>query len=124
MKGQNRDDGLAEQELDNLRQHYIEELNRHVLHALYAGSGEVEWFFNGQKVHFEELSNFNAFLSKICEQIYPDTPVFRNELVNRHKLPGAISMARRNLLQALLERWRQADLGFPSDKFPPEKTIY
>ena len=124
VSGKNRDDRVAAQELDNLRQHYIEELNRHVLHALYAGSGEVEWFFNGQKVHFEELSKFNAFLSKICEQIYPDTPEFRNELVNRHKLSGAISMARRNFLQALLERWMQADLGFPSDKFPPEKTIY
>ena len=48
----------------------------------------------------------------------------RNELFNRHKLSGTISSARKNYLSALIEHNTKEDLGFPPDKFPPEKTIY
>jgi hypothetical protein len=118
------EDRIAVQELKNLKNHQIEELNRHVLDRLYVNSDDVMWVFAGNEIEIKSHADLNARLSRICEQVYCKTPLFRNELVNRHKLSGAISTARRNFIRALLDHWTEEDLGFPNEKFPPEKTIY
>jgi len=115
----NPDDRVAAEELKMLKTHQIEELNHCVLRNLYEKNDDVAWVFAGETVEFT-----NSFLSQICEHIYSETPIFQNELINRENLSGAISTARRNFMKALIESWREEDLGFPKDKFPPEKTIY
>ena len=47
-----------------------------------------------------------------------------NELFNRHKLSGTITAARKSYLTYLTEHYSENGMGFPEDKFPPEKTIY
>ena len=47
-----------------------------------------------------------------------------NELFNKHKLSGTITASRKSYLSNLIEHHTEEDLGFPADKFPPEKTIY
>ena len=47
-----------------------------------------------------------------------------NELFNKHKLSGTITAARKSYLTNLIEHSTEENLGFPEDKFPPEKTIY
>jgi hypothetical protein len=121
---QNSEDRVAVEELQHLRAHQIEELNHYVLHHLYAASDDLIWVFNGKIVPVRSIAEFNTLLSDICEQIYDQTPIFRNELVNRYKLSGAISMARRNFIQAFTDHWDKTDIGFSDEKFPPEKTIY
>lgn len=118
------DDRVAVEELTVLRDHQQEELNQHVLHHLYTKSDDVVWIFRGKTLPIASLAEFNATLSAICREIYIDTPIFRNELVNRHKLSGAISTARKNYIKALTEHWHEEDLGFSKRKFPAEKTIY
>ena len=120
----NQEDLIAVQELRALNAHQTDELNQYVLSHLYESSHDVTWVFAGDIVQLKNVSAFNTLLSTICERAYPQTPIFRNELVNRHKLPAVISTARRNFIRALTERWMDADLGFPKDNFPPEKTIY
>ena len=120
----NQEDRVAVQELKALKAHQTDELNRYVLSHLYENSQDVTWVFAGDILRIKNVSAFNALLSKICERVYPDTPMFRNELVNRHKLPSVISTARRNLMRALTERWMNEDIGFSKEGFPPEKTIY
>ena len=63
-------------------------------------------------------------LSDICNIIYSDTPVFHNELINREKLPAAISIARKNLLKNLFENWDKEDLSYSKESFPSYKTNY
>ena len=63
-------------------------------------------------------------LEKVCDEIYCETPVMNNALFNRHKLSSAITSARRSYLSNLIDHYTEDDLGFPEDKFPPEKTIY
>ena len=60
----------------------------------------------------------------ICDQVYCDTPVYINEMVNKHKPSSAISTARVNFLTHLLYNSSEPNLGFEDGKFPPEKTIY
>lgn len=118
------DDRVAERELRNMLQFQKQELNQCVLNNLYRDTDEVVWIFQGQEIRIDSRSRFNNLLSEICEETYPGTPIFKNELINREKLPSAISKARKNLLDALINRWDQEDLGFQKDAFPPEKTIY
>ena len=116
------EDRVALRELSNLRAHLRERLSNTVLNRMY--SEDVVWVYKGKRVGLANRSEFNRFLSRICEEVYRATPVFRNELVNRHKLSSSITIARRNFFEALLNNWTQEDLGFPKDKFPAEKTIY
>ena len=115
----NMEDRIAVEELKILKAHLIEELNHHVIHNLYGKNDDVTWVFVGEIVKFT-----NSFLSQICGRIYSETPKCRNELINRQNVSGAISTARRNFMKALTECWTEENLGFPKDKFPPEKTIY
>ncbi len=118
------DDHVAERELRNMLEFRRQELNYCVLDNLYQDTQDVIWIYGGQKFRVDSRFRFNQLLSEICQQIYSDTPVFKNELINRERLPSTLSKARRNLIEQLINNWEQEDLGFGQDEFPPEKTIY
>ena len=46
------------------------------------------------------------------------------ELINKHKVSGAINSARKSYFNRLVNNWNEKDLGYPDDKFPSDKTIY
>jgi len=117
-------DKVAVKELDNILQHQIRLLNHYVLGNLFSDTSSVIWFFDGEIVKLSNSKIFNRFLSEICRQIYTRVPVYRNEMVNKTKLSGAIASAKRNFLIALTEKSNEKDLGFDDKRFPPEKTIY
>jgi len=118
------DDRVAQRELKSIKENEITKLNELVIDSLYKRESNITWIFNGEICKVESQRDFSKLLSEICDEIYSATPTFSNELLNREKLPGSITVARKNLLSALLEKWSQEDLGFPKENFPPEKTIY
>ncbi len=118
------EDRVAQRELANIQQHQEALLYHYILHNLFEGSQEVIWIFGGQEVSVHSKKQFNTLLSTICENVYPYTPVFRSELVNRSKLSSQIHTAKRTFFKHLVRHWGEEDLGFEKDKFPPEKTIY
>jgi len=118
------EDRVAQRELANIRQHQEALLNHYILHNLFTSSQEVVWIFSGEEVSIQSKKDFNTQLSAICEAIYPDTPMFRSELVNRHKLSSQIHTAKRVFFKHLVYHWGEENLGFDKEKFPPEKTIY
>jgi len=120
----NIDDLIAVQELENILRHYRSLLNHFVLDSLYSGDGSVKWFFNGEQVQIKSQREFNHYLSSICYSVYKYTPTFKNEMVNKTKLSGSISLARKNLITQLLKEELDSDLGLDNQKFPPEKTIF
>ena len=63
-------------------------------------------------------------ISQVCQIIYNATPIYKNELVNRHKISSSIGTAKKNYFNALARNWDKENLGFENSKFPPEKTIY
>lgn len=118
------DDRVAERELRNLLEFQKQELNQYVLKTLYINNDDIVWIFKGKKISIKSRTQFNSVLSDICKQVYFKTPVLKNELINREKLPSAISKALNNMLNALINHLDQEDIGFSKDEFPPEKTIY
>jgi len=119
---EDENDRVAKRELNiiiksnkNLLQHYV-------MDSLY--STKVSWFDNGAPVRINSGQQFNQALSNIVQRAYPDTPTLHSELINRHKVSGSISAARKNFWNALVNSYQEEDLGFPNNKWPAEKTIY
>ena len=108
--------------LSQERQYALELLESATSRDLY-NPGNT-WIFGGEKVVIESPINLYTTVSIVCDKIYYKTPCFDNELINRNVLSSPIVTARRTLLGQLLEKNTETDLGYPSDKFPPDKAIY
>ena len=117
---ENRDDKVAVRELENIMRAQQALLNHRILNI----NKEVVWVFQGKEHVINTKKEFNKFLSKICETVYYQAPIFTNELVNKHKMSSQIYKAKKDFFKALTDHWDKPDLNFPTDKFPPEKTIY
>ncbi|WP_148038913.1 hypothetical protein [Proteiniphilum sp. X52] len=123
VKRQYPSDKVAQREIDKMLVRYKKTLNELVFEGLFDNNKTV-WLCNGSTAHIQSHKQLNRQLSDICDWAYPATPVFRNEMVNKGKLSGAMQPARRNLIKALVSNFDKPNLGFPDEKFPPEKTIY
>ena len=116
------DDKFAKIELDSIVKSQKALLNYYVLDSLY--SKNIKWVFNGEKVEIGSKQTLNKRLSLICSEIYPHAPKINMELINKHKVSGAISSARKLYFEHLVNNWAEKDLGYPQNKFPADKTIY
>lgn len=121
---ENKDDKVAKRELENIVESQIRLLNHYITDSIYSGSEEVKWYFNGEEKIIADKKDFNKLLSQVCSIVYDATPIFKNELVNKHKISSSIHTAKKNYFKALANSWDEENLGFEDSKFPPEKTIY
>lgn len=121
---ENTDDKVAVTELKNIVVHQRNLLNHKILNSFFSNRTSVIWIFNGVEKELKSQKEFNSFLSEICKTVYHKTPYFNNELVNKHKISTSIHTAKRRYFNALANDWDMPQLGFDTDKFPPEKTIY
>ena len=85
-------------------------------------STPCQWFHKGDRVTIASQRERNEYLSNICDAVYHATPFIRNELINRRKISGAVTTARRKLIQAMLENADQKDLGITG--YPAEMSVY
>ena len=115
-------DKFAIKELKSIEKSQKALLNHYVLDSLY--SDKIDWFFGGKKINFSNKQKLNTFLSDICFKVYPDTPNINMELINKHKVSGAINSARKLYFERLVNHWSEEDLNYPQDKFPADKTVY
>ena len=121
---ENKEDKVAKRELENIADSQKRLLNHYITDSIYSGSKDVKWFFEGEEIKIADKKDFNKLLSQVCFRVYNATPVFKNELVNKHKISASIHSAKRSYFKALANNWDKDNLGFDESKFPPEKTIY
>jgi hypothetical protein len=121
---ENLEDKVAVRELNTIVSHLRNLLNHKILNNFHNNSKDVVWVFKGEEIKINSKKEFNKQLSKICEMVFPYSPYFNNELVNKFKISTSIHTAKRNYFKALSNDYAKANLGFADDKFPPEKTIY
>lgn len=117
------DDKIVQRELADMFNHHVDKLNSVFINELY-NSNYISWYYNGKIIKIDSQKALNKFLSNICEDIYNGTPIFRNEMVNKIRVSAAISTARKKLIKQVLENESIKDLGFNTNTYPPEKTIY
>ncbi len=82
---------------------------------------EETWWFAGEPVSMPR-GGLSALLSNICDRVYDQAPILKNELINRAKLSSPAASARMRLLERMLTHMDQAHLGM--EGAPPERTIY
>ena len=121
---ENEKDKVAIRELESINLSQVRLLNHYISDSIYSGSKEIKWYFNGTEKKINDKKDFNKLLSQVCSIVYDATPVFKNELVNKHKISSSIHTAKKNYFKALSNNWDKENLGFEDSKFPPEKTIY
>lgn len=63
-----------------------------------------------------------SVLSTLCDLLYPDTPIVRNEMLSRRVLTSQGARARRNLLEAMLSEPDSDRCGI--EGYPPERAMY
>ncbi|MBV9925647.1 MAG: hypothetical protein JOZ96_11570 [Acidobacteria bacterium] len=118
-------DAVARREL-RTRLAAVEERIGVELQRLFSPDGQsgqsTLWFHHGIRQEIPTARTLANFLSAICQQVYPATPVLRNELVNRRHLSTAAAAARRNLIDAMIKNGGEQRLGFVGT--PPEIAIY
>ena len=121
-----RDDKVAQKELftriNSIETFILSELNRSVsLHRLTDSSGCI-WKYQGQDLLLETKEGISQILSKICDERYSSSPHIWNELINRRNLSSQSAAARRNLIEAMLTRAHQPQMGI--EGYPPERSMY
>jgi hypothetical protein len=121
---ENKDDKVAKRELEKIQVGHKKLLQHYLSDNLFCINDDIQWYWKGEQLQFHNEREFTAFLSDICFQVYDLAPQYRNELVNKHKVSSQIGTARRQYFKALVNNWTLPELGFTSDKFPPEKTLY
>jgi hypothetical protein len=121
---ENENDKVAVRELESINIAQVRLLNHYITDSIYSGSKEVKWYFKGEEKQIADKKDFNKLLSQICSIVYDVTPVYKNEMVNKHKISPSIHTAKKNYFKALANDWDKENLGFEDSKFPPEKTIY
>ncbi|MCR4602551.1 MAG: hypothetical protein K5683_03310 [Prevotella sp.] len=119
-----KNDRVAVTEIQKLKEYEETLLNKAVSDNLFSYKNRVVWVFGGKEQKVDSHRDFNQLLSRVCDEVYNMTPVMSNELFNRHKLSGTITSARRSYLTYLTEHYSENGMGYPDDKFPPEKAIY
>ena len=82
----------------------------------------VEWIRDGEAVAVKSRAGLNRFLSRVCDEVFFNAPILRNELINRDKLSAAVAAARMRLLGLMLSAEEHEYLGLAGA--PPERTIY
>ncbi len=101
-----------------------QQLEKFVLDNLFISNDQNIWFYNGKIENIKSKRALNETLSKICDTEFKKAPHYKSELVNKEFLSPQISSARKAFIRNLLNNESEENLGFPNDKFPPEKSIY
>ena len=87
------------------------------------GTGACRWVLIGDSGAKElRAGRGSAALSEAADLAYPSTPVVGNEMLNRTDLTSQGAKARRLLLEAMIERRSEANLGL--EGYGPEVAMY
>jgi len=112
----------VDQNLDRVRRQLEDRLAKVASFAQTSDMGGVTWLYLGKAIKVETRRDLSVRLSSICEDVYSASPIIHNELINRHKLSSAISLARQRLIAAMLTKSNESELGLSG--MPPERTIF
>jgi hypothetical protein len=119
-----KEDKNAIKLLNKELEYHKQQLEKFVLNNLFKSNDQNIWFYNGEVENIKSKRELNETLSKICNIEFERTPHYKNELVNKEFLSPQITTARKSFVRHLLNNESVENLGFPNDKFPPEKSIY
>lgn len=121
-------DSYARQEVSRQREAAYIRLKNRISDLIdlrgHIGEMRFNWFSKGESLPISTGKQLLKHLSIVCDDVFPSSPKVQTEIVNRHSLSTAGSGARMSLIRAMLEKESEPNLGLPTDKRPPEMSIY
>lgn len=114
-------DRVAKREFEDYNANITRQLNN-IFFNIYNNPQNFDWFYDNKKIDVLNKFQFQKKLSSILENIYPDMPVIKNELINREELSSQGTASRNSLTKLMLNKNSEEDLGL--EKYPAEKSIY
>lgn len=116
-------DSTARRELYERRRDAERQLRNLIDSLLSVSENKVAgWFHLGKQVRIMNGRELNEKLSRICDKVFHAAPRLDNEIINRHELSSSAAAARRNLIQLMIDRGSEPELGLTGN--PPERSIY
>ena len=115
-------DPIAKKEISD----QIDHLERRLTNALkgITQSTDLAWIHNAKELKINTHLDIQANLSNILQDIYYESPTLRNELLNRDNISAQGQSARTSLIKMMASHRHDPELGYDSDKFPPDKTLF
>jgi hypothetical protein len=114
-------DGVARREVRYRLVEAEKYLNATLDNAFDLNGGNQCWI-QGELVHINSASELNLQLSRLCKQVFHQSPILWNELINRRNLTSQGTKARRELISAMINCESQPTLGLTG--YGPEVTMY
>lgn len=115
-------DAVARREMRHRMTALQAKLDDRVDEAFSMARRGVYWFHSGKREKAREAAAFSRLLSDLCDERYPQTPVIRNEMVNRRELTTQGAKARRLVLERMFTSEHEEGLGI--EGHGPERSMY
>ncbi len=115
---------LAAQELEIFESDVIEDIENYINVNYDIKNGLCGYYdFHGEILYIKKANQLNRKISDICFEVFSNTPVINNELINKNKISSPILKARDKILQYIFEEMEKGN-DFVTKGNGPESTIF
>lgn len=115
---------LAVQELEIFENDVTEDIENYINVNYDIKNGLCGYYdFHGERLDIKKANQLNRKLSDICFEVFSNTPVVNNELINKNKINSPILKARDKILQYIFEEMEKGN-DFVTKGNGPEATIF
>lgn len=115
---------LAVQELEIFENDVTEDIENYINVNYDVKNGLCEYYdFHGERLDIKKSHQLNRKVSDICFEVFSNTPVVNNELINKNKISSPILKARDKIIQYIFEEMESGN-DFVTKGNGPEATIF
>ena len=111
LKTENKDDEVLLEELELRIEDNENILSNFVSMYLMPENRGAEWFYQGNRQKVFRKTQISELLSGICSELYTQTPVIKNEMINKDTVTRTIINAMNKVVDALLTTELKPNLG-------------
>jgi hypothetical protein len=115
-------DGVARREVRYRLVQAEQFLDETQCQAFDIAANQSRCWIQGKQETIQHITDFNAKLSDVCDEVYSQGLILWNELINRRELTSQGAKARRELIEAMLEHPEQERLSLQG--YGPEVSMY
>lgn len=111
LKESSIDDRVLFDEYEVIYEDLLEVINKYIGKFTRPENEAAIYIFNGEVKHFKRKSDLTGLLSEICEEIFFNTPIINNEIINKNEITTVAGHSRHKIISALLRNELDINLG-------------
>lgn len=111
LKEQSADDKVLFDEYEVIYEDLLDVINKYIGKYTRPENNASTYIYDSKKQNINRKSDLTELLSKICDGIFPETPVVNNEVINKNEITGVAANSRNKIITALLRNELDTNLG-------------